>query len=94
MSDTEILGLLAGTLTTVAFLPQVIKTWKSRSAKDISLGMFLMFSSGVFLWLLYGLSLGALPIIIANSVTLILSLLILGMKFWFSHLEKRTLKRR
>lgn len=94
MIDTEILGLLAGTLTTLAFLPQVIKTWKSRSAKDISLGMFLMFSAGVFLWLLYGLSLGALPIIIANSVTLILSLLILGMKFWFSRAERRALRHR
>ena len=88
MIDTEILGLVAGSFTTLAFLPQVIKTWKSRSAKDISLGMFLLFSTGVALWLVYGLEIGALPIIIANSVTLILSLAILAMKFWFGRREK------
>jgi MtN3 and saliva related transmembrane protein len=84
MLDTELLGLIAGTLTTLAFLPQVVKTWKSRSAKDISLGMFLLFSTGVALWLVYGIRLGATPIIAANAVTLILSLAILGMKFWFA----------
>jgi MtN3 and saliva related transmembrane protein len=88
MMNTEILGLVAGSFTTLAFLPQVIKTWKSRSAKDISLGMFLLFSTGVALWLVYGLEIGALPIIIANSITLILSLAILAMKFWFGRREK------
>lgn len=89
MPETELLGLIAGTLTTLAFLPQVIKTWKSRSAQDISLGMFLLFSAGVALWLVYGIRLGALPIIAANAITLILSLSILGMKFWFGRRGSR-----
>ena len=90
MPDNELLGLIAGTLTTLAFLPQVLKTWKSRSAKDISLGMFLLFSAGVALWLVYGIQLGAVPIIAANAVTLLLSLAILGMKFWFGRREARS----
>ncbi len=90
MPDTELLGLIAGTLTTLAFLPQVIKTWKSQSAKDISLGMFLLFSAGVALWLVYGIQLGAVPIIAANAVTLLLSLAILGMKFWFGWRETQS----
>ena len=93
MPETELLGLIAGTLTTLAFLPQVIKTWKSRSAQDISLGMFLLFSAGVALWLFSGIRLGAVPIIAANAVTLILSLAILGMKFWFGRRESRASKK-
>ena len=93
MPETELLGLIAGTLTTLAFLPQVIKTWKSQSARDISLGMFLLFSAGVALWLVYGLRLGAVPIIAANAVTLLLSLAILGMKFWFGWREARSSKK-
>ncbi|MEY4685671.1 MAG: hypothetical protein RLZ25_2130 [Pseudomonadota bacterium] len=93
MPETELLGLIAGTLTTLAFLPQVIKTFKSRSAKDISLGMFLLFSAGVALWLVYGIRLGAVPIIAANAVTLILSLAILVMKFWFGRRDDRSSKK-
>ena len=93
MPETELLGLIAGTLTTLAFLPQVIKIWKSRSAHDISLGMFLLFSAGVALWLVYGIRLGAIPIIAANAVTLALSLAILGMKFWFGRREGRDSKK-
>lgn len=73
-------GTLAGTLTTIAFIPQVIKTWKTRSARDISLLMFLLFSTGVLLWLVYGILLNAMPIIIANGITLALSASILVMK--------------
>ena len=80
MESATTLGLVAGTLTTVAFLPQVVKTWKSRSAKDISLGMFLLFSSGVFLWIIYGISIGAMPVIIANVVTLVLAMIIVVFK--------------
>jgi len=76
-----IIGLAAGTLTTIAFLPQVIKTWQSKSAKDISLGMFSTFCTGVFLWIVYGLSIGDLPILIANIVTFILAFTILVFKF-------------
>ena len=81
IDPTTVLGTAAGTLTTIAFIPQVIKTWRSKSAADISLGMFLIFSVGVCLWLWYGILLNALPIIIANAITLILALLILFFKF-------------
>lgn len=74
------IGTLAGTLTTVAFIPQVTKTWKTRAAGDISLLMFLMFSSGVLLWLIYGILLHAVPIILANGITLSLSASILILK--------------
>ncbi|NJK37471.1 MAG: SemiSWEET transporter [Oscillatoriales cyanobacterium RM1_1_9] len=74
------IGLLAGTLTTLAFIPQVIKTWKSKSAEDVSLEMFVIFCLGVFLWLIYGFLLQDIPIMIANLVTLILASTILGFK--------------
>jgi len=80
MESANILGLVAGALTTVAFIPQVVKTWKSKHTKDISLGMFALFSIGVFLWLLYGIEIGATPIVIANTVTLGLALTILIFK--------------
>ena len=84
MDITTLIGLCAATLTTISFLPQVIKTWKSKSAKDISLGMFLCFALGVTLWLIYGISIRDLPIIFANSITLILVSIILVFKFKYS----------
>ncbi len=83
MEAATTLGLVAGTLTTVAFFPQVIKTWRSRSAKDISLGMFSLFSAGVFLWLLYGIHIGAMPVVVSNAITLLLALTILLFKLRF-----------
>ncbi|MDA8384476.1 MAG: SemiSWEET transporter [Betaproteobacteria bacterium] len=83
MHPSDWLGLTAGTFTTVSFIPQVIKTWRSRSTHDISLGMFLLFSLGVLLWLLYGALVGAFPVVVANAVTLMLSLAILLMKLWY-----------
>lgn len=80
---TDLLGLLAGTLTTCSFLPQVIKTWRSRSAADISLIMFSVFSAGVLIWLIYGFMIDAAPVIIANAVTLVFALAILIMKIRF-----------
>jgi len=74
------IGLLAGLCTTAAFLPQVIKTLRSRSTRDISLGMFLVFTIGVALWLTYGLFVGDLPLILANGVTLVLAAAILVLK--------------
>lgn len=70
---TTTLGLVAGALTTIAFLPQVLKTWRSKSAKDLSMTMLACFSSGVLLWLIYGLLIDSLPIILTNAVTLILA---------------------
>ncbi|HEY9782322.1 MAG TPA: SemiSWEET transporter [Leptolyngbyaceae cyanobacterium] len=80
MDFITILGLVAGALTTIAFLPQLFKTWKSKSAKDVSLETLAIFSFGVLLWLIYGIYLHALPIILANLLTLIFNLIILGLK--------------
>ena len=83
MDYTQILGLMAGGLTTVAFLPQVIKTWKSKSAKDLSLAMFFVFALGTLLWLIYGIIIQQLPIILANSITLALASVLLFFKLRF-----------
>lgn len=80
MDAHTLLGTAAGTLTTLAFLPQVIKAWRTRSTHDISLGMFLLFSTGLVLWLMYGALIGSWPIIIANTVTLVLALVIVVLK--------------
>ncbi len=79
----DALGMLAGALTTAAFLPQVLKTWKARSAKDLSLGMFSMFVIGVVLWLVYGVLSNSWPIIVTNAATLILSSALLYFKIVF-----------
>jgi len=79
----QILGLAAGACTTIAFLPQVLKTWKSRSAKDLSLGMFSFFCFGVLLWLIYGIMVNDLPVIIANMLTLMLASSLLFFKLRF-----------
>jgi MtN3 and saliva related transmembrane protein len=76
-------GLIAGLLTTLAFLPQLLKTWRSRSAKDISLEWLVTFTVGIALWLIYGILIGALPVILSNSITLVLTLLILYFKIKF-----------
>ena len=76
----DALGLVAGALTTIAFLPQLIKTVHTRSARDISLGMFVMFTTGVALWLLYGILTSAVPVIAANALTLVLAVIILVLK--------------
>ncbi len=75
-----ILGILAGTLTTVSFIPQVIKIYRTKDAKDLSIITFCIFSCGVFLWLIYGIVIKEWPIILANGITLILIFLIIAMK--------------
>jgi len=80
MDFVTILGLAAGTFTTIAFLPQMWQTWRRKSAKDVSYTMLITFIAGVFLWLIYGISLGALPIILANGLTLFFNLIILWLK--------------
>jgi MtN3 and saliva related transmembrane protein len=72
-----LLGYFAAFCTTISFLPQALKIWKSNSSKDISLSMFVIFTIGVICWLIYGILINDLPIVIANSFTLILSLFIL-----------------
>lgn len=79
----DVIGALAAVLTTIAFVPQAWLTWKSRRADGISLSMYSIFTTGVALWLLYGLIIEAWPVIVANAVTLALALFILVMKIRF-----------
>jgi MtN3 and saliva related transmembrane protein len=76
----DVLGYLASALTTIAFVPQVVHIVRTRSADDISWGMFSLFGVGVALWLWYGIRLASLPLIAANGVTLSLVLTILVLK--------------
>lgn len=80
MELLTILGLAAATLTTSAFLPQMLKTWQSKSAKDVSYTMLITFIIGIFLWLIYGIFRQDLAIILANFITLIFNLIILWLK--------------
>ena len=76
----ELLGYIAAFCTTVAFVPQVVKTYKSKSAASLSLGMFLFFTGGLVLWLIYGIMINEYPIIVANVVTLILAVTLIYFK--------------
>jgi len=80
MDHAAFIGYIAALLTTSAFVPQAWLTWKTRRTDGISLGMYVIFTTGVALWLAYGLLLKAWPIVIANFVTLLLALFILTMK--------------
>lgn len=84
MDPIVLLGLAAGSLTTVSFVPQLLKVWRTKSADDLSMGMFATFSTGVVLWLAYGLAVRDLAIIVANSVTILLALAILVLKISYS----------
>jgi MtN3 and saliva related transmembrane protein len=77
MDLQQIIGLSAGALTTVSFIPQVIRTAKSRSSRDLSLGMVILFLAGIVLWLSYGIMAHAWPIILTNAATLVLALILL-----------------
>ena len=77
------LGFTAGTLTTLAFVPQVIKSWESKSTQDVSLGMFLVLCTGILLWLTYGFLINDTPLIVANGFSLLLAGSILIMKLRF-----------
>ena len=80
MGIVNLIASIAGTCTTVSFLPQVIKVYRTRHTKDLSLPMYVIFSLGALLWACYGIAIYSLPVIIANSITFILSLYILAMK--------------
>jgi MtN3 and saliva related transmembrane protein len=75
-----IVGITAAILTTAAFVPQVIKAHQSRHTQDLSLLMYLLFAAGITLWIIYGFSLHSIPVIAANSVTLVLSLYLIFLK--------------
>ena len=80
MELPSVVGLCAGALTTVAFLPQVLKAWRTKSTKDLSLITFVIFWLGVSLWLAYGILINDLPIILANSITFVMAMTIGGIK--------------
>ncbi|MGB9032245.1 MAG: SemiSWEET transporter [Acidobacteriaceae bacterium] len=77
------IGLTAAVCTTISFVPQLIRIWRLRSAREISLTMFLVYSLGVLLWLIYGILIHSVPVILANAVSLVLSLAMLALKFRF-----------
>ncbi len=83
MDTIVIVGYVAGALTTISFVPQVVKAWKMRETRDLSLAMLVLFAVGVILWTLYGFWVGSVPIIVANIITFTLILVLLGLKLWY-----------
>ncbi|WP_345303880.1 SemiSWEET transporter [Lysobacter hankyongensis] len=73
-------GYLAAAMTTLAFVPQAVKTIRTRDTRSISLGMYVVFTAGIAMWLIYGIALNSVPMILANIVTFLLSATILGLK--------------
>lgn len=88
-SAVNLIGYFAAACTTLSFLPQLLRVLKLRSAREISLGMFLVFSFGTGLWLTYGVSIHSWPVIVANAVTLVLSISILVLKLRY---DRNTVK--
>lgn len=80
MKTNLIIGIIAGALCTISFLPQVARILRTRNTKDLSLSTFLIFSLGICLWLIYGLLIKDIPVIAANAFTLILVLIIVALK--------------
>ena len=82
MSPTtiDIIGYAAAVLTTYAFIPQVVKSWRTRSTGDLSSTMLVVFTVGISLWLIYGIAVGAMPVILANAITLVLSATLVVLK--------------
>ena len=80
MNLVTLLGLIAGTLTTSAYFPQLIKTWRSKSAGDISWTMLITLCLGIILWLVYGVYVHDVPVILANVLTLVFTSVILILK--------------
>jgi MtN3 and saliva related transmembrane protein len=80
IDNVSVLGFVAGALTTFAFFAQVVKTLRTKSTRDISLAMVSLTSTGLFLWFIYGLYVGALPIIVVNLISLILTITLVVLK--------------
>ncbi len=83
MDFIEIVGYIAGILTTISFIPQVARSWRLKETRDLSLAMLLLFALGVLLWAVYGFWIMSLPVIVANLTTFCLILFLLWMKFRF-----------
>jgi MtN3 and saliva related transmembrane protein len=88
MNIWTIIGFVAATCTTISFVPQLVRVLQLRSAREISLGMFLLFSFGTVLWLLYGWSVHSWPVMVSNAVTLVLSLTILFFKLKYDREQR------
>jgi len=86
----NLIGSVAAICTTISFIPQLIRVYRLKSAHEISLSMFLVFSFGVFLWLLYGIFIRSIPVIFANGFTLALSLAILVLKIRYDRKRGKT----
>jgi MtN3 and saliva related transmembrane protein len=80
MMSMEWVGYLAAAMTTLSFVPQAVKTIRTRDTRSISLGMYVVFTAGIAMWLVYGIALNSMPMILANIVTFLLSATILGLK--------------
>ena len=80
ISITELYGYIAAILTTVAFIPQLYKTWTTKSANDVSIFMLILFITGLICWIIYGIRINSIPILVANIITLLLNSLILFLK--------------
>jgi len=89
--SVEDLGFVAAVCTTAAFVPQLVRVLRLRSARDVSLPTYLLFSIGVFLWLLYGVYTGSKPVVASNAVTLVLSVSILILKYRYDRRASRDL---
>ena len=89
--DVTVIGGAAGFLTSIAIIPQLIKTWRTRHARDLSLWQQIIVIAGLSLWLWYGVLIGDLPLILANSFTLCCYTLLLGMKIVYDRGDKRRL---
>ena len=83
MAIVDVVGTVAAVCTTLSFVPQVIQIWRTRTAKSVSMPMYVIFTAGVLLWLAYGLMLGSWPIIACNAVTLVLAVSVIVMKVKF-----------
>jgi MtN3 and saliva related transmembrane protein len=80
MSTATLIGLAAALFTTTAFLPQVIRAWRTQSTRDLSYGTFITYAIGLAMWLVYGLMIRDVPLILSNGTTFLLALTILGLK--------------
>ena len=79
----DVFGFLAALLTTIAFLPQLYKTWQTKSADDVSIVMLILFITGLICWIIYGLKINSIPILVANIITFIFNFLILVLKITY-----------
>ena len=87
MEFIEVMGLLGALLSSITFIPQVVRTWQIKSARDLSMGMLLIVFTSTIVWLIYGFALDLLPVIIANGIISILSLVLIYFKIKFKHNE-------